>query len=140
MANAPAKKRRARSPPFPDYGVVILPEERQDPLFRLAGEGQGLDAQLLAGLQGQQVGAFLVEVGQGQLAARGIMFSANYFLPPNRELVSGLVSLLRKFMPAVSMSNNKPAPVTAALGMAPAVGSSAVRAGLSPFALYSVVS
>ncbi len=64
----PRRQKAAPNPPFPDYGVVILPEERQDPLFRLAGKGQCLDAQLLAGLQGRQVGAFLVEVGQGQLA------------------------------------------------------------------------
>ncbi len=50
-------------------GDPILPEERQDPLLRLAGERQGLDAQLSAGLQGEQVGAFLVEVGQVSLSA-----------------------------------------------------------------------
>ncbi len=67
MANAAAGN-GGRETPFPDYGIVILPEEGEDSLLRLAGEGQGLDAQLLAGLQDQQVGAFLVEVGQGQLA------------------------------------------------------------------------
>ncbi len=47
---------------------MILPEEGEDSLLRLAGEGQDLDARPLAGLPGQQVGPFLVEVGQGQLA------------------------------------------------------------------------
>ncbi len=66
-------------PLSPTNGVVILPEEGEDSPLRLAGEGQDLDARLLAGLQGQQVGPFLVEVGQGQRAGRRIMFSANRF-------------------------------------------------------------
>ena len=78
MANAAAGMAAAK-PPFPDYGVVILPEEGEDSLLRLAGEGQGLDAQLLAALQGQQVGAFLVEVGQGQPAVPQVPASPGKF-------------------------------------------------------------
>ena len=36
-------------------------------MFGLAGEGQGADTELLSGLQGQQVGAFFVDIGQRQL-------------------------------------------------------------------------
>ena len=77
MANAPAGKGGREAPLCPTNGVVILPEEGEDSLLRLAGEGQGLDAQLLAGLQGEQVGAFLVAVGQGQLAGARLQASVS---------------------------------------------------------------
>ena len=69
MGERPGAKWRARSPRSPTNGVVILAEEGEDSLLRLAGEGRGLNAQPLAGLPGLQVGAFLIEVGQGRLAA-----------------------------------------------------------------------
>ena len=48
--------------------IFFLPEQLQDRLLALTGEGERLDAELLAHLQGDQVGAFLVDFGQGELA------------------------------------------------------------------------
>ena len=60
----PDKKKRGPKPPLPGPAnpSVFLTEECQNRPLALGGEGQGVDAQLLPCLQGQQVGAFLVEV------------------------------------------------------------------------------
>ena len=46
----------------------VLREQLEDRLVRLVGDGQRRDFQLLPRLQGQQVGAFLVLVGQHEVA------------------------------------------------------------------------
>jgi len=49
----------------------VLAEQSQDTPFALCRQRKGVDAQLLPGLQGKQVCAFLVEIGQGQFASAG---------------------------------------------------------------------
>ncbi len=58
---APKRPRRKN----PDCVPCGLTEQRQDILFRLSGEGQPVDTELLPGLQGHQVRALFGDIGQG---------------------------------------------------------------------------
>ena len=66
------RKRRGRSPAAMSRSCVHQPNRRSTAWFGLRGERQGLDRQLLAGLQGQHVGAFQVGVGQGEAVGAGL--------------------------------------------------------------------
>ena len=65
------KKETGRQNASPDRDELEgLTEQPKDALFGLSSERQGLNTQLLAGLQGQKVRALLVEVGEREFVGR----------------------------------------------------------------------
>src|SRR5665213_690187 len=63
----------AEAPPFRHVSdLTFLLEERQHRLVGLGGQRQRRGRQRLAGLQGKQVGAFLVRVGEDEVVGAGL--------------------------------------------------------------------
>src|ERR1700722_7466105 len=66
--NRKEKRRGFRPAALVGLYQKVLREQLQDRLVRLVGDGQCRDFQLLLRLQGQQVGAFLVLIGEHEVA------------------------------------------------------------------------
>ena len=85
----PPQKRKGKQASLSHNTQILnqrLAEETQDRLFGLAGELQGLDTELLTGLQRDEVCAFFVGISQRELA-RTFFLVVDVFL---RELQTGV--------------------------------------------------
>src|SRR5690606_38663919 len=72
---SPKENGGAEAPPFRQLWICVfstLAEERQHRLVGLSGQRQRRGRQRLAGLQGEQVGTFLVGVGDDEVVGAGL--------------------------------------------------------------------
>ena len=72
LAAAYRVRTRRKDEPLRRFGLPLLPEQPQHVLVGLRGQRQRGGRQLLAGLQGEQVGALLVAVGEREVVGAGI--------------------------------------------------------------------